>query len=36
MHALTDTVLTQRVVLPPSRALTNVNSAADLAQQMSP
>lgn len=36
MHSLTDTVLTQRVVLPPTRALTNVNSAADLAQQMTP
>lgn len=30
MRALTDTVLTQRVVLPPSRALANINSAADL------
>lgn len=30
MRALTDTVLTQRVVLPPSRALVNLNTAADL------
>ena len=36
MRALADTVLTQRVVLPPTRALTNMNSAADLAQQIAP
>lgn len=30
MRALTETVLTQRIVLPPSRALTNLNSEADL------
>ncbi len=34
MRALADTVLTQRVVLPQTRTLTNMNSAADLAQQM--
>lgn len=33
MRALAETVLTQRVVLPPTRALTNANSPADLAQQ---
>lgn len=30
MRALVDTVLTQRIVLPETSALTNVNSAADL------
>ena len=30
MRALTDTVLTQRVVMAPTRALLNVNSEADL------
>jgi len=29
MRALADTVVTQRVVLPPGRALTNLNSGAD-------
>ncbi len=33
MRALAETVVTQRVVLPPTRALTNANSLADLAQQ---
>ena len=31
MRALVDSVVTQRIVLPESRALTNVNTAADLA-----
>ncbi|MGV1088436.1 MAG: NTP transferase domain-containing protein, partial [Mycobacterium sp.] len=30
MRALTERVLTQRVVLPPTRALTNLNTEADL------
>lgn len=30
MRALTDAVVTQRVVLPPTRALVNVNTEADL------
>lgn len=33
MRALAETVLTQRVVLPPTRALANVNSPDDLHQQ---
>ncbi|AQT79457.1 molybdenum cofactor guanylyltransferase [Mycolicibacterium litorale] len=35
MRALTQTVLTQRVVLPPTPALANVNSPDDLQQQTS-
>ena len=31
MRALTDSVLTQRIVLAPTAALTNANSEADLA-----
>jgi molybdenum cofactor guanylyltransferase len=31
MRALVDTVDTQRIVMPPQRSLTNVNTAADLA-----
>lgn len=34
MRALAETVLTQRVVLPHTRALANINSAADLQQQI--
>ena len=34
MRALAETVLTQRVVLPRTSALTNMNSAADLDQQI--
>lgn len=30
MRALTESVLTQKIVLPPSRALTNLNSEADV------
>lgn len=33
MRALAETVLAQRVVLPPTRALANVNSPDDLQQQ---
>jgi molybdopterin-guanine dinucleotide biosynthesis protein A len=31
MRALVDVVDTQRIVMPPQRSLTNVNTAADLA-----
>jgi molybdenum cofactor guanylyltransferase len=34
MRALAETVVTQRVVLPHTRALANVNSLADLKQQI--
>ncbi len=34
MRALADTVVTQRVVIPASHALANVNSPADLQQQI--
>ena len=34
MRALADTVVTQRIVIPASRALANVNSPADLTQQI--
>ncbi|QEN13565.1 molybdenum cofactor guanylyltransferase [Mycolicibacterium sp. ELW1] len=34
MRALAESVLTQRIVMPASRALANVNSPADLAQQI--
>lgn len=34
MRALAETVVTQRIVIPASRALANVNSPADLAQQI--
>ncbi len=33
MRALADTVVTQRVVIPPNRTLANMNSPADLVQQ---
>ncbi|MCV7216790.1 molybdenum cofactor guanylyltransferase [Mycobacterium crocinum] len=34
MRALADTVVTQRIVIPESRSLANVNSPTDLAQQI--
>ncbi|MCV7346162.1 molybdenum cofactor guanylyltransferase [Mycolicibacterium rhodesiae] len=34
MRALAESVVTQRIVMPSSRALANVNSPADLAQQI--
>ncbi|MEZ0354718.1 molybdenum cofactor guanylyltransferase [Mycobacterium sp. SA01] len=34
MRALAESVVTQRIVMPASRALANVNSPADLAQQI--
>ena len=34
MRALAETVVTQRIVIPESRSLANVNSPADLAQQI--
>ncbi|PND59291.1 molybdenum cofactor guanylyltransferase [Mycobacterium sp. ENV421] len=34
MRALAESVVTQRIVMPASRALANVNSRADLAQQI--
>jgi molybdopterin-guanine dinucleotide biosynthesis protein A len=34
MRALAETVVTQRIVIPASRVLANVNSPADLAQQI--
>lgn len=34
MRALAETVVTQRIVVPADRALTNVNSPEDLAQQI--
>jgi molybdopterin-guanine dinucleotide biosynthesis protein A len=36
MRALVDTVDTQRIVMPEQRALTNVNTAADLAATLPP
>lgn len=34
MRALAETVVTQRVVVPFQRELANINSPADLAQQI--
>jgi molybdopterin-guanine dinucleotide biosynthesis protein A len=36
MRALVDTVDTQRIVMPPQRSLTNVNTAAELARTNPP